>query len=152
MALSPILAGTALLVPVAADWGVFKYVPATVWLLIFVQCLVMFRWRGLWFLLGPPIALIAIVAFLVAAPPVVKRQAAAASIGPSGQEATKLGATDTTNTSSKPEPPLITRNPDGTLTVQKQPPQGATQGEDQKQGLRIPPQVIAPMRPAPNKN
>src|SRR6185436_21164449 len=68
MAVTPIVAGIALLVPVAADWGAYKYVPAIVWLLIFVQCLVTFRWRGLWFLIGPPVAFLAIEGFIVAAP------------------------------------------------------------------------------------
>lgn len=130
MTLSPLIAGIALLVPVAAHWGAYKYVPATVWLLIFVQCLITFRWRGLWFLLGPPIAFTAIEAFLVAAPPVPKREAQAAS---------------TTR------PPLITQNPDGTLTVQKQPSHPTGQ-RSQETGLTIPPQVIAPMTPAPKKN
>ena len=72
MAVSPFVAAIALLVPVATNWRVFEYVPAVFWLVIFVQCLFTFRWRGLWFLLGPPVAFLAIVAFLVAAPPVPK--------------------------------------------------------------------------------
>jgi hypothetical protein len=70
MALSPVVAAIALLVPVVERWGVFGYVPAIVWLAMFVQCLFTFRWRALWFLLGPPVAFLAIVAFLLAAPPV----------------------------------------------------------------------------------
>ena len=75
MTLSPFVAGIALLVPIAADWGTYKYVPAVVWVMIFVQCLITFRWRGLWFLLGPPAAFLAIEAFLVAANPVPRRDA-----------------------------------------------------------------------------
>jgi hypothetical protein len=69
MVLSPIVAAIALLVAVATQWGAFKYVPAIIWFVIFVQCLYTFRWRGLWFLLGPPVAALAIVTNLVAAPP-----------------------------------------------------------------------------------
>lgn len=75
MALSPVLAGIALLVPVVGQWAGYGYIPAIVWLALFVQCLFTFRWRGLWFLLGPPIAFVAIEAFLVAAPPTPQRAA-----------------------------------------------------------------------------
>ena len=54
---------------VARDWGVF--VPAIVWVASFVQCLIILRWRGLWFRLGPPAAFLAIIIFIVAANPVV---------------------------------------------------------------------------------
>ncbi|HXR90475.1 MAG TPA: hypothetical protein VN750_09350 [Steroidobacteraceae bacterium] len=69
MALSPFVAALALLVPVAAHWGVFRYVPAIAWCAILLQCLFTFRWRGLWFVVGLPVAFLAIEAFLVAAPP-----------------------------------------------------------------------------------
>ncbi|HMG88144.1 MAG TPA: hypothetical protein VK574_20600 [Terracidiphilus sp.] len=72
MTLSLAVAAIALLVEAAAHWGIFGYVPAVLWLLIFVHCLFTFRWRGLWFLLGPPIAFLAIEGYLVAAPPVPK--------------------------------------------------------------------------------
>lgn len=72
MAFSPVLAAIALLVPVAAHWGAFEYVPAIVWFAIFVQCLFTFRWRGLWFLLGPPVAFLAIMVVLLAPPSVPK--------------------------------------------------------------------------------
>ena len=77
MTLSPVLAGIAFLVPEIERWGAFGYVPATFWLALFVECLFTFRWRGLWFLLGPPIALVAIMAFLVAAPPMQRLVATA---------------------------------------------------------------------------
>ena len=117
MTLSPVLAGIALLVPVAENWEAYGYVPAILWLAIFVLCLCRFRWRGLWFLLGPPLAFLVIEAFLLAAPPVANRD-------------------------TRSEPPLITRNPDGTITVQKQPPKAES-------GLIIPPQVVAPTISAP---
>ena len=77
MTLSPVVAAIALLVPAAAHWGAFEYVPAFVWFLILAQCLLTFRWRGLWFLLGPPIALVAITGYLMTAPPVSKSVAPA---------------------------------------------------------------------------
>jgi hypothetical protein len=72
MLLSPIVAAIALILPLAANWGLFGYLPAVVWLAMFVQCLIMFRWRGLWFLVGPPAAVLGIVAVLAAAPPRAK--------------------------------------------------------------------------------
>ena len=72
MILSPLIAAIALLVQAAANWGLFGYLPAVLWLVIFVQCLFAFKWRGLWFLLGPLVAFLAIVAYLAAAPPVSK--------------------------------------------------------------------------------
>src|SRR6185437_11313278 len=69
MALSPFVAALALLVPVAAHWGVFRYVPAIGWCAILLQCLFTFRWRGLWFVVGLPVAFLAIEVFLVAAQP-----------------------------------------------------------------------------------
>jgi hypothetical protein len=72
MAVSPFLAALAILAQVALDWGVYGYVPAVVWLALFIQCLFTFRWRGSWFLLGPPVAYAAIMVFLVMAPPAPK--------------------------------------------------------------------------------
>jgi hypothetical protein len=85
MTLSPFIAAIALLVPVAAHWGAYKYVPATVWFVIFVQCLVIFRWRGFLFLLGLPVAFLAIQAFLLAAPPAPRKETPAAVIGRDSQ-------------------------------------------------------------------
>src|ERR1035438_3150974 len=75
IALSPVVAGVAYLVIVAAHWGAFKYIPAVLWLVLLMQCFFTFRWRGLWFLLRPPGAFLTIVLFLVAAPPVPRRSA-----------------------------------------------------------------------------
>ncbi len=69
MSLSPVVAAIALLAPVAFHWGVFKFVPAIFWLAVFVQCLFTYRRRGLWFLLGPLVAFLGIVAYLTLAPP-----------------------------------------------------------------------------------
>jgi hypothetical protein len=68
MLLSPIVA-IAWITPLAANWGIFRFLPAVVWLAMFAQCLITFRWRGLWFLVGPPVAMLGIVVFLTAAPP-----------------------------------------------------------------------------------
>jgi hypothetical protein len=49
---------------------------------------------------------------------------------------------------------MIFQNPDGTLTVQKEPPKGGardTKGTKPKEGLVIPPQVVIPIIPAPEK-
>jgi hypothetical protein len=136
MVLSPVVAGIAYLVPVAAHWGVFKYVPAVLWLLILIQCLVTFRWRGLWFLLGPPVASLAIVAFLVAAPPTPRRSAVAA------------GAADSADSAGAP---MITHNADGTFTVRKEPPHGTGNQAQVSHGLVIPAQVVVPLVATPEK-
>lgn len=125
MTLSPLVAGVALLATVAFDWGAYKYVPAVVWLVMCLQCLVTFRWRGLWFLSGLPIAFIAIEGFLVTRPPAPERNPPAVA----------TGAPDTGK-------PLIIHNPDGTFTIEKQP--DATRQGGQGSGLVIPRQVVVP--------
>jgi hypothetical protein len=119
--LSPVLAGVALLVPVVEQWGSYGYIPAIVWLALFVQGLFTFRWRGLWFLLGPPVAFLIIEAFLVAAPPAARAPTAV----------------------SPGEHPLIVHNPDGTIAAQTEPPRGKS-GNAKEKGLLIPPQVVVP--------
>jgi hypothetical protein len=150
MVLSPLLAAVALLIPVAADWGAYKYLPAVVWSLLFVQCLITFRWRGLWFLLGLPVAFLAIEAFLLAAPPVPRKEPQPAAIGLESQNATRPGTTDQSASMPVTEPPLIIRNPDGTFTIQKQAPTG-TKDDSQGTGLRIPPQVVVPFARTPDR-
>jgi hypothetical protein len=137
MALSPIVAAVALLVPVAAHWEAIEYVPAILWLGIFIQCLFTFRWRGLWFLLGPPVAILAIEAFLVAAPAVPETTAASPP---------KSAVSDDASTSSVSRP-MVIQNPDGTFTVQKEPPNGNSKDVTDKEGLEIPPQVVVPIVP-----
>jgi hypothetical protein len=51
------------------------------------------------------------------------------------------------DTASAKKPPLITSNPDGTFTIQKEPAEGST-----KEGLVIRPQVVIPIIPTPEKN
>ena len=45
-------------------------------------------------------------------------------------------------------PPMIVHNPDGTFTVQKQPPK-STKDTKANKGLVIPPQVVVPFIPPP---
>jgi hypothetical protein len=96
------------------------------------------------------VAFLVIEAYLVAAPRVPRKQAHGAIVGSETSKTTTPGATDTTHGSSVAAPPLIVRNPDGTLTVQKEPPKGTTEGDGERKGLRIPPQVVVPMYPTPN--
>lgn len=44
--------------------------------------------------------------------------------------------------------PMIIKNPDGTFTIQKKPANGNSKDAKAKDGLVIPPQVIAPEVPA----
>jgi hypothetical protein len=54
--------------------------------------------------------------------------------------------------SSKPDPPpMIIHNRDGTFTIQKEPPKGTSDPSKAKNGLVIPPQVVVPLIPAPEK-
>jgi len=46
-----------------------------------------------------------------------------------------------TNSTSKP---MVTHNPDGTFTVQKESPNGSSKDPEVKGGLVIPPQVVVP--------
>ena len=51
---------------------------------------------------------------------------------------------------SPSNPLMIIHNPDGTFTVQKAPPKDGAKGTAQK-GLVIPPQVVVPIIPSPEK-
>lgn len=139
MAISPVVAAAALLVPVLTHWGIFRYAPSVVWLALLIQCLFTFRWRGLWFVPGLPLAFAAITAYLVLAPPRPKAAAPVARVGAMSMPASKPDG-------SAADPPLIVRNPDGSMTVQKKPAPG---GDERRKGLVIPPQVIVPIAPAP---
>jgi hypothetical protein len=50
-----------------------------------------------------------------------------------------------------PKPPMVTPNPDGTFTVQKEPPNGNSKDAKAKEGLVIPPQVVVPFVRLPEK-
>jgi hypothetical protein len=48
-------------------------------------------------------------------------------------------------------PLIIIQNSDGTFTVQKEPPKGEAENANAEKGLVIPPQVVVPLIPAPEK-
>ena len=52
---------------------------------------------------------------------------------------------------SSADKPMITHNPDGTFTVQKEPVKRDTKDAKAKKELIIPPQVVVPIIPAPEK-
>jgi len=49
------------------------------------------------------------------------------------------------------KPPLVIHNPDGTITVQKEPTPGKS-GNAKQKGLVIPPQVVVPTARLPEKD
>jgi hypothetical protein len=49
------------------------------------------------------------------------------------------------------KPPMVIQNPDGTITVQKQPSKEAAKDAKAQKGLIIPPQVIVPIIPTPER-
>ena len=53
-----------------------------------------------------------------------------------------------TNSASKP---MIIQNPDGTFTIQREPPNGNSKDANVTKGLIIPPQVVVPIIPPPEK-
>jgi hypothetical protein len=95
----------------------------------------------LWFLLGPPVAIFAIEGFLVAAP--AMPEATASSLP-------KTAVSDDASTSSVSKP-MIIRNPDGTFTIQKEPPNGNSKDTKVEEGLVIPPQVVVPLVRTPER-
>ncbi len=50
-----------------------------------------------------------------------------------------------------PRPSMVTQNPDGTFTVQKESRNGNSKDAEAKAGLVIPPQVVVPLIPIPDK-
>jgi hypothetical protein len=72
----------------------------------------------------------------------------AAVMGADNPQATKAVAGDAATTS---RPPMVIRNPDGTFTVQKAPPKEGAEDAKAKKGLVIPPQVVVPIVPTPEK-
>jgi hypothetical protein len=69
-------------------------------------------------------------------------------MGADDPQATKAVVGDASSTSN---PPMVIRNPDGTFTVQKAPPKEGAEDTKAKKGLVIPPQVVVPIIPAPEK-
>jgi len=72
----------------------------------------------------------------------------AAVMGADDPQATKPAVSDAASTD---KPPMIVHNPDGTFTIQKQPPKAGAKDSKAKKGLVIPPQVVVPIIPAPEK-
>ncbi|HEY1503308.1 MAG TPA: hypothetical protein VGF92_03355 [Stellaceae bacterium] len=52
---------------------------------------------------------------------------------------------------SSADKPMIADNPDGTFIIQKAPPKPNAEGAKVKTGLAIPPQVVVPIVPTPEK-
>ena len=66
MILSPIVAAIAIISLVLYPrFGVFVFLPAMLWCALFALSLFLFRWRGLWFLAGAPMALFWLYAALL---------------------------------------------------------------------------------------
>ena len=85
-------------------------------------------------------------------PPVLAVLAACASLavvrGADNPQATKPVVSDAASTD---KPPMVIHNPDGTFTIQKKPPKAGAKDSTAKKGLVIPPQVVVPIIPAPEK-
>jgi hypothetical protein len=64
-----------------------------------------------------------------------------------GAEDSQATKSQTATANSPDQPPFITHNPDGTMTVQKPPSKGTTK-DHRREGLVIPPQVVVPFVPA----
>lgn len=86
-------------------------------------------------------------AFLSAAMPFASASAVMAADGP---PLPKSAVPDGASTTSARKP-MITHNPDGTFTVQKEPPNGNSKDAKAKKGLVIPPQVVTPIFSTPVK-
>lgn len=87
-------------------------------------------------LLSPVFAVLAVCASL------------AVVIGADNPQATKPVVSAAASTA---KPPMVIHNPDGTFTVQKEPPKAGAKDSKAKKGLVIPPQVVVPFIPAPEK-
>jgi hypothetical protein len=70
----------------------------------------------------------------------------AAVMGADDPQATKTVVGD----AAPSKPPMVIRNSDGTFTVRKAPPKDGAKGPATK-GLVIPPQVVVPIIPAPER-
>jgi hypothetical protein len=69
-------------------------------------------------------------------------------MGADNPPATKAVARDAASTS---KPPMVIQNPDGTIAVQKEPTKERAKDTEAQKGLVIPPQVVAPTIPTPEK-
>jgi hypothetical protein len=69
----------------------------------------------------------------------------AAVMGADNPQATKAIVSDLAPTDKRP---MVIQNPDGTMTIQKEPPKEAAKDTKAKNGLVIPPQVVVPTIPS----
>jgi hypothetical protein len=72
--------------------------------------------------------------------PILLAAGASAATAAAADDAPKSAAP--AGASSKP---MIIHNPDGTFTIQKEPPDGTSNDAKAKEGLVIPPQVVVPL-------
>lgn len=77
-----------------------------------------------------------------------KDQSTYVAMGADNPPTTKAVVGDAASTN---KPPMVIQNPDGTLTVQKEPPKGRAKDTEAKKRLVIPPQVVVPTIPAPER-
>ncbi len=75
---------------------------------------------------------------------------ASAVMAADGPQLPKSPVPDGASTTSASKP-MVTPNPDGTFTVQKEPPNGNSKDAKAKNGLGIPPQVVTPIFSIPEK-
>ena len=85
-------------------------------------------------------------------PPVLALLAACASLaavmGADTPQARKAIVSDATPTDKRP---MVIHNPDGTMTIQKEPSKEGAKNTKAPKGLIIPPQVVVPIIPAPER-
>jgi hypothetical protein len=75
----------------------------------------------------------------------------AAVMGADNPPPQKPAVTDTAPASSASKPPMVIQNPDGTITVRKEPSTGDAKDMKVKKGLVIPAQVVVPVIRTPEK-
>jgi hypothetical protein len=75
----------------------------------------------------------------------------AAIVGANNPSPPSPGATDAASAPTAVAPPSITKNPDGTITIRRQPPKGNNKNGKKEKGLVIPPQVVTPTNPVHGK-
>jgi hypothetical protein len=84
--------------------------------------------------------------------PVLAFMAACAfSVAAMGADAPKPAAPNVTRLDSAGSPPFIVHNPDGTMTVQKNPSRGKAEDAGHNE-LVVPPQVVVPLLRVPAKD
>lgn len=108
-----------------------------------------------WFKTRPAAADPALLKSHIADHPMLEIHGPVATCPVSAQAAKRIGAGDpptksaVSDSASTDRPPMVIQNADGTITIQKEPPQGDTKDERGEKGLVIPPQVVIPINPTP---